>query len=34
MTLFATVAADAKDFIDALDKFYGGEFDALTVERL
>jgi uncharacterized protein (DUF1810 family) len=34
MTLFATVAADAKDFIDALEKFYGGEFDAATVERL
>jgi uncharacterized protein (DUF1810 family) len=34
MTLFAKVAADAKDFIDALDKFYGSEFDALTVERL
>ena len=34
MTLFATVADDAKDFIDALKKFYGGEFDAATVERL
>jgi uncharacterized protein (DUF1810 family) len=34
MTLFAKVAADAKDFIDALDKFYGSEFDALTIERL
>jgi len=34
MTLFANVAAGPQDFTDALGKFYGGEFDALTVERL
>jgi uncharacterized protein (DUF1810 family) len=38
MTLFASVAADAEhgaeDFVDALTTFYGGEFDALTLERL
>jgi uncharacterized protein (DUF1810 family) len=34
MTLFAKVAADPVDFIAALDKFYGGEFDPTTVERL
>ncbi len=34
MTLFAAVAADNKDFTDALDKFYGGEADPATLERL
>jgi uncharacterized protein (DUF1810 family) len=34
MTLFAKVAAVPGDFIAALDKFYGGEFDPTTVERL
>jgi len=34
MTLFASVAADKKDFVDALNKFYSGELDAATVERL
>ena len=34
MTLFATVASDPQDFIDALKKFYNGKFDPLTVERL
>jgi uncharacterized protein (DUF1810 family) len=34
MTLFASVAADARDFTDALEKFFGGEFDAATLERL
>jgi uncharacterized protein (DUF1810 family) len=34
MTLFAKVAADPGDFIAALDKFYDGEFDPATVERL
>jgi uncharacterized protein (DUF1810 family) len=34
MTLFAGVAADAKDFTDALEKFYGGEFDRATLDRL
>jgi uncharacterized protein (DUF1810 family) len=34
MTLFASVAADAEDFTDALEKFYGGEFDRATLDRL
>jgi uncharacterized protein (DUF1810 family) len=34
MTLFADVAADAKVFTDALEKFYGGERDPATLERL
>ena len=34
MTLFAKAAADNADFIAALDKFYGGEFDPLTLARL
>ena len=34
MTLFAAVAADNKDFTDALDKFYGGKADPATLERL
>ena len=34
MTLFAKVAADNADFLAALDKYYGGAFDPLTVEWL
>ncbi len=34
MTLFASAAPDNKDFIDALDKFYGGEMDGATLQRL
>jgi uncharacterized protein (DUF1810 family) len=34
MTLFATVAADAKDFTDALERYYGGEADRATLDRL
>ncbi len=34
MTLFAAVAADNRDFVDALDKFYGGKADPATLERL
>jgi len=34
MTLFANVASGAQDFTDALSKFYDGEVDPLTVERL
>jgi uncharacterized protein (DUF1810 family) len=34
MTLFASVAANPEDFTHALAKFYGGEFDAATLERL
>jgi uncharacterized protein (DUF1810 family) len=34
MTLFASVTPDNKDFVDALDKFYGGVMDAATLARL
>ncbi|WP_024574695.1 MULTISPECIES: DUF1810 domain-containing protein [unclassified Afipia] len=34
MTLFARAAADNADFAAALDKYYGGEFDAATIARL
>jgi len=34
LTLFASVTADNRIFRDALDKFYDGEYDALTLERL
>lgn len=34
MTLFASVTADNEDFTTALKKFYGGEFDSATLERL
>ena len=34
MTLFASVTPDNKDFTGALDKFYGGEPDRATLERL
>jgi uncharacterized protein (DUF1810 family) len=34
MTLFAKIAADNADFAAALDKFYDGAFDPLTLERL
>jgi uncharacterized protein (DUF1810 family) len=34
MTLFASATADNKDFIDVLDKFYGGEMDRATLQRL
>ena len=34
MTLFANVARDGQIFIDALEKYCGGEFDPLTLERL
>jgi uncharacterized protein (DUF1810 family) len=34
MTLFAKVASDNADFVAALDKFYGGVLDPLTLERL
>lgn len=34
MTLFARTAADNANFVAALDKFYGGELDPLTLERL
>ena len=34
MTLFATVASDNQVFKDALEKYFGGEPDPLTLERL
>ncbi|HXS20323.1 MAG TPA: DUF1810 domain-containing protein [Steroidobacteraceae bacterium] len=34
MTLFAHAAADNQIFLDALRKYFGGEEDPLTVERL
>ena len=34
MTLFATVAWDKKTFVAALDKFYDGELDPLTIKLL
>jgi len=34
MTLFAKVTPDNADFLAALEKYYGGEFDAATLARL
>ena len=34
MSLFASVTPDNQIFKDALQKYFGGEFDSLTVERL
>ncbi len=34
MTLFANVAPDGRVFKDALEKYFGGEPDPLTLERL
>jgi uncharacterized protein (DUF1810 family) len=34
MTLFASVASDNQIFKDALQKYFAGEFDRLTLERL
>lgn len=34
MTLFANVGVDNQVFIDALDRYFGGEKDPLTLERL
>jgi len=34
MTLFARVAADNKIFSNALQKYFGGEADPLTLARL
>lgn len=33
MTLFAQTADDNRDFLDALEKYCGGEFDRMTLER-
>jgi len=34
MTLFAHATSDNQVFMDALQKYYAGEFDPLTLERL
>lgn len=34
MTLFAHATADNQVFADAIDKYFGGEYDPLTLERL
>ena len=34
MTLFAHATPDNQVFVDALRKYFGGEFDRLTIERL
>ena len=34
MTLFASVASEDQIFKDALEKYFAGEFDQITVERL
>lgn len=34
MTLFAHAAADNEVFLEALRKYFGGEFDPLTMQRL
>ena len=34
MTLFAQVAQENQIFVDAVNKYYGGEFDAWTLEHL
>ena len=34
MTLFSQAADDKKVFLDALQKYFGGEFDPLTMNRL
>jgi len=34
MTLFAKAADDTQIFLDALNKYFAGEFDPLTIQRL
>lgn len=34
MTLFARAATDSAIFLDALNKYFGGEFDRQTLQRL
>jgi uncharacterized protein (DUF1810 family) len=34
VTLFAQVTADNQVFLEALQKYFGGEFDRLTLDRL
>ena len=34
MTLFAHAASENREFVDAIEKYFGGEFDGLTLDRL
>lgn len=34
MTLFARATEDNREFVEAIGKYFGGEFDPLTLERL
>ena len=34
MTLFASITSENQIFKDALQKYFGGELDRLTIERL
>jgi uncharacterized protein (DUF1810 family) len=34
MTLFAKASEDNEPFVDAIEKYFGGEFDSLTLDRL
>jgi uncharacterized protein (DUF1810 family) len=34
MTLFAHATSENQNFMQALQKYFGGEFDRLTLERL
>ncbi len=34
MTLFAKAAPDSADFVSALNKYFGSEFDQITLEKL
>jgi uncharacterized protein (DUF1810 family) len=34
MTLFAQVCNDKQPFVDAINKYFDGNFDSLTIERL
>jgi uncharacterized protein (DUF1810 family) len=34
MSLFASVTSDNQIFKDALEKYFGGELDPLTLQRL
>jgi uncharacterized protein (DUF1810 family) len=34
ITLFAQATSENKDFEDAIQKYFAGEYDQLTVERL
>jgi uncharacterized protein (DUF1810 family) len=34
MTLFASVTSDNRVFMDALQKYFGGKLDKVTLEKL